>query len=237
MATKLIILEGMDNTGKTTLIEMYKRVVAGLNSDIKVQVIHMEKPPQDEPEKETTWEFPSTKPVTKVDYTNINEFQHNAYMELPKKLLEIRQSKDAPHIIILDRAWLSEYVYGYLYRNRDQHDIIIDNIIIEKLLMNIFGEENVFLVYLYPSNLGFIRKKEDGKSLAVLKANELWPTDKDTQRNFIQRRQKEELDRFNEAFTSMSIIKNKIPIQANKGDTEYFDNSMVVQMFDCIHNQ
>ena len=109
-------------------------------------------------------------------------------MELPKKLLEIRQSNDAPHIIILDRAWLSEYVYGYLYRNRNQQDIIIDNIIIEKLLMNIFGEENVYLVYLYPSNLKFIRKKEDGKSLAVLKAAELWPNDKDTQKSFIERK-------------------------------------------------
>ena len=235
MSTKLIIVEGMDNTGKTTLIEQYKRVVAGLNSDAKVQVIHMEKPPQDEPEKETTWEFPSTKPVTKVDYTKINEFQHNAYMDLPNKLWEIKTSKDAPDIIILDRAWISEYVYGYLYRNRDQHDIIIDNIVIEKRIMNIFGKDNVYLVYLYPSCLGFIRKKEDGKSLAVLKAQEVWPTDKDSQKRFIERRQKEELERFDEAFNKMSIIRNKIPIQANKRETEYFDNSMIVQMFEAIH--
>lgn len=232
MNTKLIILEGMDNTGKTTLIEMYKRIVSGLNPDIKVQVIHMEKPPQDESEKVTIWDC---QPVTKVDYIKINEFQHNAYMNLPDKLREIKTSKNAPDIIILDRAWISEYVYGYLYRNRNQHDIIIDNIIIEKMIMNIFGKDNVYLVYLYPSYLGFIRKREDGKSLAVLKAQEIWPADKDSQKRFIERRQKEELERFDEAFNKMSIIRNKIPIQCNKGETEYFDNSMIVQMFEAIH--
>lgn len=236
MNTKLIIIEGMDNTGKTTLIEMYKRIVSGLNPDIKVQVIHMEKPPQDAPESEISdTEYPNAKASVRYNFDKVNEFQHNAYMNLPKKLLEIKQSNDAPNVIILDRAWLSEYVYGYIYRNRNQHDIIIDNIIIEKQLMNIFGPENVFLVYLYPSKIRFIEKKEDGKSLAVLKAKELW-TDKDNQKRFIEVKQKEELDRFNEAFTYMSIIKNKIPIQANKGDTNYFDNSMIVQMFDAIHN-
>lgn len=237
MNTILIILEGMDNTGKTTLIEQYKRIVSGLNPDAKVQVIHMEKPPQDAPESEISdTEYPNAKASVRYNFDKVNEFQHNAYMSLPRKLLEIKQSNDAPDIIILDRAWLSEYVYGYIYRNRNQHDIIIDNIIIEKQIMNIFGPENVFLVYLYPSYLGFIRKKEDGKSLAVLKAKETWPTDKDSQKRFIERRQKEEFNRFEEAFNNMSIIKNKIPIQVNKGDTEYFDNSMVVQMFDAIHN-
>lgn len=237
MNTILIILEGMDNTGKTTLIEMYKRIVSGLNPDIKVQVIHMEKPPQDATESEISDnEFLDTSSKINVNYDKANEFQHNAYMKLPSKLVEIIQMNEPPHVIILDRAWLSEYVYGYLYRNRNQRDIIIDNLIIEKQIMNIFGSENVFLVYLYPSNLNFIRKKEDGKSLAVLKAKKLWPLDKDTQKSFIERKQREELDRFNDAFNKMSIIKNKIPIKVNEGDTEYFDNSMIVQMFDAIHN-
>lgn len=235
MYTQLIIIEGMDNTGKTTLIEQYKRIIAGITPDIKVEVIHMEKPPKNLIE-EYTEDIPLNVYQKKVlDYNKVNEFQHNAYIGLPDKLKEIKSNLNAPKIIILDRAWLSEYVYGQLYRNRNKKDIIIDNIIIEKKIMDIFGPNNVHLVYLYPENLNFIKHHEDGKSLVVLKSKEIWPSDEETQRSFIDRRLKEELELFNEAFNELTIIKNRIPIQVNvTGSDNVFKNSIIVQMFESI---
>ena len=237
MGTILVIIEGMDNTGKTTLIEQYKRIVSGLNPDTKVQVIHMEKPSQDL--INTTYEdnIPfSIKKKQIINYNKVNEFQHNAYMNLPTKLYEIKTKNDSPDIIILDRAWISEYVYGYLYRNRNKHDIIIDNVIIEKKIMNIFGEDNVFLVHLYPENIDFIENHEDGKSLAVLNAKEMYPDDENFQRQYIRRRLNEELYYFSEAFNELSILKHKQPIQVNKtGSKNEFINSVPVQMFEFIH--
>ena len=227
MYTQLIIVEGMDNTGKSTLIEEYKNVINGLNPNIKIEVIHMEKPPKELMGMDIEGE--------PINYYKLNEFQHNTYMELPNKLREIRNRKNSPDILILDRAWLSEYVYGHLYRKRSKKDIIIDNIIIEKKIMNIFGANNVHLIYLYPENLKFIKHYEDGKSLVVLKSKEVWPTDKDAQKRFIDKQLYEELLMFNEAFNELSILENKIPIQVNKsGSDNIFKNNTIVEIFKSL---
>ena len=53
MKTKLIIVEGMDNTGKTTLINrLEKTLVNSTETPSKVKIIHLTKPPKDIPKDE-----------------------------------------------------------------------------------------------------------------------------------------------------------------------------------------
>ena len=235
--TKLIIVEGMDNTGKSTLINQYIQVRTALNPVVNIEVIHMEKPPQD------------------VSKEELSAFQHKSYMRMVDRLKDLKQNKDCPDYIILDRAWISEYVYGPYYRNRDKSEIIIDNLVIEKKIMDIFGSDNVYLIFLYVNDLDFIKEKEDGKSLAVVNGHKLYPDynypillgatpfpGEDPQKRkkdrnaYIEKSRIYEDNAFRHCFDNLTIIKNKLPIKAHL-DKEKFDDSMIVQMFDFIHNQ
>ena len=236
--TKVIIVEGMDNTGKSTLINQYIQVRTALNPVVNIEVIHMEKPPQD------------------VSKEELSKFQHKTYMNMVDRLRDLIAMRDAPDYIILDRAWISEYVYGPYYRQRDKSEIIIDNLVIEKKILDLFGNDNVYLVFLYVNNLEFIKSKEDGKSLAIINGYKLYPdynfpvvpgatpfpgTDPKKRKQerdlYIKRAREYEDTEFRYCFDNITIIKNKIPIKANRdGSDSQFDNSMIVQMFDFIHN-
>ena len=235
--TKLIIVEGMDNTGKSTLINQYKQVRTALNPDVKIEVIHMEKPPQD------------------ISKEELSVFQHNVYMKMIDNLRDLNARRDPPDYIILDRAWISEYVYGPYYRNRDKTEIILDNLVIEERILDLFGNRSVYLIFLYVNNLDFIKSKEDGKSLAVVNGNKLYPdiygnfppisyAAKDAEKRaeqrkqYIKRAREYEDKEFRYCFDNLTMIKNKLPIKANLNTSDsQFDNSMIIQMFDFIHNQ
>lgn len=237
--TKLIIVEGMNNTGKSTLINQYKQVRTSLNSNVKIEVISMESPAQDVPNEK------------------LSEVRHKAYISMVSKLLNMMKSKTPPDYIIIDGSWLSEYVYEPYYRKHDKMSIVVDNLVIEKKVLDIFGSDNVYLVFLYTNNLDFIRNNDDGKSLAVITGQKLYPdiyvtycpnfpgfsektpTERKKERNqYIKKSWEYENEEFRYCFDNLTIIKNKIPIKANRGISKTeFDNSMLVQMFDFIHNQ
>lgn len=144
--TKLIIIDGMDNTGKTTLINRLTSVLQDqLNMNIKI--IHLEKPPKE---------------IKKED---IPHYSHMYYTDILVKQLNTLYNTDEYDYIILDRGWISEYVYGPLYRNRTYQEITEDNIVLDYKTSKIFGKENIFL-YVLVGDPEFLLEHEDNLSLS-----------------------------------------------------------------------
>ena len=145
MVTKLIIVDGMDNTGKSTLIARLTKVLESLgNTTI---TIHSQKPPKDIAPEDTA------------------AYQHKYYLDLINMLATLK-SECKYDYIILDRGWISEYVYGPLYRNRGKQEIVEDNIVLDKKVLSLFNmSSDVYLIMLLGSTK-FLLSREDGKSLS-----------------------------------------------------------------------
>ena len=67
--------------------------------------------------------------------------------------------------IILDRSWISEYVYGEIYRKQDPLHIIENNIIYERKLLKLYGEDYIHL-YILIASAKFVIAHDDGLSLS-----------------------------------------------------------------------
>ena len=145
MVTKLIIVDGMDNTGKSTLIARLTKVLESLgNTTI---IIHSQKPPKDIAPEDTS------------------AYQHKYYLDLINMLATLKSERKYDYII-LDRGWISEYVYGPLYRNRGKQEIVEDNIVLDKKVLSLFNiPSDVYLIMLLGSTK-FLLSREDGKSLS-----------------------------------------------------------------------
>ena len=145
MVTKLIIVDGMDNTGKSTLIARLTKVLESLgNTTI---TIHSQKPPKDIAPEDTS------------------AYQHKYYLDLINMLTTLKSERKYDYII-LDRGWISEYVYGPLYRNRGKQEIVEDNIVLDKKVLSLFNiPSDVYLIMLLASTK-FLLSREDGKSLS-----------------------------------------------------------------------
>ncbi|MBO6271741.1 hypothetical protein J6O48_03055 [bacterium] len=193
MNTKLIIIEGLDNTGKTTLINRLTKVFDLTNKihehdlsyeKITYKIIHMHKPPTN---------------ITDNDEANL--YQQKVYNDIINELQELCGKYT---YIFLDRAWLSEYVYGQLYRNRNKLEIVENNIAIENEILAMFNQ-NVYLLYL-TADIEFIMLNEDGNSLS---AND---------RDLITK----ETICFDDIF-NMSLIYNKVRIPVCNANLEFID--------------
>ena len=147
MKTKLIIVEGMDNTGKTTLINRLESVLSKTNNSI-VKTIHLTKPPKDVPEDE------------------IDSYMNTYYDTIISQLLD-QHFYTLYDYIILDRGYISEYVYGPLYRNRNELDITVNNLIYEKKLIKLY-EDNIYLILLNSDTNTFLINNEDNQSLSKI---------------------------------------------------------------------
>ncbi len=148
--TKLIIIDGMDNTGKTTLINRLTSVLQD-QLDMKIHTIHLEKPPSE------------------ISEEQIPEYSHKYYTTNLVNTLKSFYDLGEYDYIILDRGWVSEYVYGPMYRNRDSKDIVEDNIVMDYKISNIFGRENIYL-YVLVGTSKFLIAHDDNMSLS--QANE-----------------------------------------------------------------
>lgn len=149
--TKLIIIDGMDNTGKTTLINRLTSVLQDqLNMNIKI--IHLEKPPKE---------------IKKED---IPHYSHMYYTDILVKQLNTLYNTDEYDYIILDRGWISEYVYAPLYRNRTYEEVVEDNIVLDYKVSKIFGKQNIYL-YVLIGDTNFLLKHEDNLSLSKSNKN------------------------------------------------------------------
>ena len=140
---KLVIIEGPDNTGKTTVINE----LIGLYDN--VHYIHCQKPKSKDPIKAAL------------------EQQQN--FEKLIKLIKALKEHIVPQLVILDRSWIGEYVYGCKYRgNGDEYVTEM----IEKCYSELYDMKfsspwfEYYTILLTVDNPEFCGKNDDGKSLS-----------------------------------------------------------------------
>ena len=133
---KLIIIEGTDNTGKDTLISKI------LEKYPTATVIHC------------------GKPITKK-YSS--KEQDELFRIYAQNIVEGKY--DNTHVIIMNRSHIGEYVYGVLYRNRDNKEV-------EQMINDIndilYYREDLDIKYiqLLSNSEQLLKSNEDGKSLS-----------------------------------------------------------------------
>ena len=123
----IYVVEGPDRAGKTSFIEVLRKNITNPNT----LVIHSSKPP-------------------KVD--KLEEWTIAYYKQLIETSIDLSRKG---YTIILDRSWISEYVYGPLYRNID---INID------IPENAYDEFHIVLLIDSADNL---LSREDGQSHVI----------------------------------------------------------------------
>lgn len=132
---KVVIIEGTDNSGKNTLI-------SGLLDHYKTAtVIHCDKPV----------------------YTNnsVNDlYQDMSFFQITMDIINKKYNTD---IVILNRSWIGEYIYGCLYRYRMDEDVANMISKIEKALV----ESCIDVKYIQlMSNYECYINNDDGKSIS-----------------------------------------------------------------------
>lgn len=133
-----LIVEGPDNSGKSTLIKKIKSYY----SDYTLQSLH----------------FSSVKHKSLDDCINYNKKLYNMMFDM--MIFSIKYDKSG---ILMDRSHLGELVYGPLYRDY-AGEYVLD---IEKNILNIHDViNNFFLITLVdkPENL---ISREDGESISI----------------------------------------------------------------------
>lgn len=181
---KLIIIEGLDNTGKTTLINRICNILKQC--------------------KKTYTVIKADNPVKNIKDLTAEQIEEKTDEYYSLFMKNIRENTHYYDYIILDRSWISEFVYGYIYRNQDRLHIIEKNIMYERELYTLFYG-NVFLYVLFASS-NFLQKNEDGNSLSHV------------DRELINK----ELYLFNSAYEySIIPLKKRYQINLDLGNNEY----------------
>lgn len=166
---KIIIIEGTDNIGKDSLIS---RIIE---------------------------EFPTTTLI----HCSVPYAKNNIIAAKEQDLL-FQSYVDAinnglysnTHCVILNRSWIGEYVYGVMYRKRDDNDITTK---INKWENELMTHNDVYYIQLLSSSSDLLQRNEDNKSLSNGDVNKIV----------------EETTRFENIFEH-SIINNKKLIYVNE---------------------
>lgn len=169
---KVIIIEGTDNIGKDSLISKILE------------------------------EFPTTTLIhCSVPYARNNKIAAKEQDVLFQSYVDAinRGDYNKTHCVILNRSWTGEYVYGVMYRNRDENDILIKINNWERELIN--NSNDVYYIQLLSSSSKLLQQNEDNKSLSNGDENKII----------------EETQRFENIF-KLSIIPHKKLIYVNEND-------------------
>jgi thymidylate kinase len=137
---KILILEGCDNTGKTTLIS---NIIKKYNTKYNIVIKHCGKPLPNTPQSIFfTKEFYSIKDLIEIEKNNYKEF-----------------------LLIYDRFIIGEYVWGSLYRHSDIDTI--RNTIVNPTIINIneIIDRNNIVQILLDASSEFVYNHDDGQSL------------------------------------------------------------------------
>ena len=137
MKKTLIIVEGMDNTGKDTLISGIKKSLTYGTFD----------------------EQHFTGPSKYKDSTCAFIEQVNQFVDKTNKLATLQDD-----LTIWNRSHIGEYVYGQVYRNIDKKIIIKLINLIDELLLSL--DIDIVYVQLICKSNELMIKNEDGKSLS-----------------------------------------------------------------------
>ena len=167
---KTIIIEGPDNTGKDTIINKIKEK---FNNPL---VIHCGKPIS------SYWE------AARIE-------QRKLFSDYIKNIVN-NEYDGMCDVVIFNRAWYGEYVYGTLYRNRDKNEVREDIKNYEKELF----DKDVYYIQLVCSSTELLKNNDDGLSIS----NKI--------ENF-----KKENELFKEIFDS-SLLKNRKLVYVNDND-------------------
>jgi len=180
---KLIILEGQDRTGKSSVCERLRQDYP------KTKIVH--------------WGYPLGDTNSEKSYYQYVSFTHE--MKQFKKL----SKENSLDLLIWDRSHIGEYVYGTTYRDS------YPDIWIPKLEKTYLLEENVYLLFLH-GDTDFLLQEDDGKS---------YTTQKETRNH--------EAALFHQAVDN-SLIKNKLKIKVNNGNTYINRNNIYEQICNFI---
>ena len=187
---KVVIIEGMDNTGKTTVIhglmEKYDRVL----------YMHATKPKEADPIK------------CAIE-------QKKYFHQMVESIKNVEQSRFYVDLIILDRSWVGEYVYGCLYRGNGD-DYVKDMIseCYDNLSHISRGWYNLdFSTILYTASPEFCAKNDDGNSISEGRIEAI----------------KKEGERFEEIIKSDVVIGKKGIINV-ENDGKFLSKEEILQM-------
>lgn len=133
---KLVIVEGTDNTGKDTLISKL------IEKYPTVTIIHCGKP--------------YSKKYSSLEQDSLFDIYASNI---------INKKYDNTHLLIMNRSHIGEYVYGVLYRGRDEDDVfeMIEHID-EKIMSR--SDLDVYYIQLLCSSEELLSRNEDNKSLS-----------------------------------------------------------------------
>lgn len=172
---KILIIEGTDNVGKDTVIN---HIAKNYNN---TQIIHSQKPKENTPEKQFL------------------EQQNTFYrLAINNQIDYIDKKYD---MIIHNRSWYGEYVYGCLYRNADETAVKKMISLCEVNLLYNVNPEDVCFIMLLSSSSDFLMRNEDGLSISEGKCDLI----------------EKETKRFREIF-NYSSIPNKHIVYVNDGN-------------------
>jgi|GEM_PF-2635831 hypothetical protein len=185
---KVIIVEGLDNTGKSTYIDKLKEHLLYSENlqDNDVMIFH----------------FNPIIGRTNEESANLTD-EYN--IAAAKSILNCMR-KDKHKYIILDRSWISEYVYGQIYRDRNSDDILQKIKDLNEYLTYYVGYNNVFLNMFLVKDPNFVIKNEDGDSLSI--GNDQYE------------KVKTEIKLFNEVFDACDLQKSKVYVDTST-DNEF----------------
>ena len=170
---KIIIIEGPDNTGKNTLIHNI------LETNNIVKYIHCSTPTSTiDPFAEQKQNFIRLSNIAITEYRNCN-----------------------CDIIVFNRFYQGEYVYGQIYRNTNPDKIKYFINQLEHIWKANVSEEDLYYVQLLSSSTDLLVGNDDGKSLSKANKEKIYTENK----------------LFEEVF-DLSMIKKKHKIYINNGD-------------------
>lgn len=178
----VIIVEGLDNTGKSTYIDKLKEHLLSSENlqDNDVMIFH----------------FNPIIGRTNEESANLTDEYNIAAVE---SILNCMR-KDKLKYIILDRSWISEYVYGQIYRGRNSSDILQKITDLNEYLTYYIGYGNIYLNMFLVNDPNFVIKNEDGDSLSI----------GNNQYEQIEK----EIKLFNEVFDACDLRKAKVYVDA-----------------------
>lgn len=182
MIKKIIIIEGTDNTGKDTLIKNIKN----LNKDQKIKEIHCTTPNSTHP----------------IDSAIEQDYKFMQYVD------NILNDKYDADILIFNRAWYGEFVYGAIYRGRRRIDV-------KKIIWRLeekLKDFDITYIQLLSNNLNLLVKNDDGKSLAKNRIDLMF-----TERKW-----------FEQIFNQSKVIKKKI-IFVNNPNGSFRDKEEILK--------
>ena len=193
---KIIIVEGTDRTGKDTLINELK------NMSNHTLIIHCGKPVGNTLKEQ-----------------NIN--QNILFNDYLRKIYEDKYF-DVCDLIIFNRAWYGEYVYGTIYRKRDKEDVLKMINGIERNLKSFNDSkcrtklEGVYYIQLINDSIKLAISNDDGDSISIDENNIL-----------------KETSLFYEIFNKSQIKKKMIIV--NNGDEFRDKNEILKEALDFIN--